>query len=244
VGDLSDGVLDASSVEPDTQFEDPATEPPVQSTNGSPRPMPELEPADPKGPAQREPDEGAAMTVELLSAVQRVERQIAVFHARAENYEQLIGQMQSRIEQLQGDQVQALLRPIIQRFASLHAQAAAAAEQAHERGEAAEKDFDFFAVAIEEAFGLVDIESVAARPSVEFDSSKHHAASVVVTDDPGLDRRIQRVLRQGFSYAGASRVFLPAQVSIYRYEPPTDSVTVSEEEQSPAAKPGEGASGD
>lgn len=160
----------------------------------------------------------------MTAALRSLETQVHGFHARAENYEQVIRQMQSRIEQLQGDQVQALLKPVIQRFAGLHAQATEASEKARERGETAEKDFSFFAVAIEEALGLVDIESVGAAPGVEFDSGKHHASRVVPTREADLDQRVQRVLRQGFTYAGAPRVFLPAQVSVFRYEepPPAD----------------------
>lgn len=156
----------------------------------------------------------------VTAALRGLEAQVQGFHARAENYEQIVRQMQSRIEQLQGDQVQALLKPVIQRFAGLHAQATEASENARERGESGEKDFSFFAVAIEEALGLVDIESVGAAPAVEFDSSKHHASRIVPTGDPELDQRVQRVLRQGFTYVGAPRVLLPAQVSVYRYAPP------------------------
>lgn len=152
--------------------------------------------------------------------VSGLEEQVRRFHVRAENFEQIIRQMQNRIEQLQGDQVQALLKPVIRRFAGLHSQAAEAAERARERGEKAEKDFDFFMDAIEEALGLIDVESVAAEPSAEFDPGKHHAARIVTTDDSEMDRRVQRVLRQGFTHVDADRVFLPAQVSVYRYQPP------------------------
>jgi molecular chaperone GrpE (heat shock protein) len=172
-------------------------------------------PADPATDA----DAASQVTVDILAAVRELDRQTRAFHARAQNYEQTIRQMQSRIEQLQGDQVQALLKPLIQQLAGLHAQAAEATEQALARGEAAEKDLRFFALAIEDALGLLDIESVAAAPSAEFDPSRHHALRAAPTDDPSLDRRIQRVLRQGFTYAGAPRVFLPARVTIYRYEP-------------------------
>lgn len=157
-------------------------------------------------------------SAELTVAVGVLEDQVRRFHVRAENYEQIIRQMQGRIERLQGDQIQALLKPVIRRFAGLHSQAAEAAERARERGERAEKDLDFFMDAIEEALGLIDVESVAAEPSAEFDPGKHHAARVVTTDDTEMDGRIQRVLRQGFTHVEAERVFLPAQVSVYRYQ--------------------------
>lgn len=180
----------------------------------------------------------------VAAALQGLEAQIQGFHARAENYEQIVRQMQNRIEQLQGDQVQALLKPVIQRFAGLHAQAVEASEKARERGESAEKDFGFFTVAIEEALGLVDIESVGAAPDVEFDSRKHHASRIVPTADPTLDQRVQRVLRQGFTYVGAPRVFLPAQVSVYRFEPAQPIADAEAPESSPTSEPGEGDPGE
>jgi molecular chaperone GrpE (heat shock protein) len=189
------------------------------------------------------PPDGSSLS-EVTAALKSLEAQVQGFHARAENYEQIIRQMQSRIEQLQGDQVQALLKPVIQRFAGLHAQATEASERARDRGESAEKDFSFFAVAIEEALGLVDIESVNAAPSVEFDSRKHHASRIVSTDDPELGKRVQRVLRQGFTYADAPRVFLPAQVSVYRYEPPQAPEDVETSEDVPTSEPGEGEPGE
>ncbi|MFE9242732.1 nucleotide exchange factor GrpE [Nocardiopsis sp. NPDC006938] len=177
-------------------------------------PAPELD-----GPPTESP-EAASGAGGVVAAVGGLEEQVRKFHARSENQEQIIRQMQSRIEQLQGDQVQALLKPVLRRFAGLHAQAAEAAERARERGEKSEKDFDFFMDAIEESLGLIDVESVEAAPLVEFDPKKHHAARVVPTEDVELDKRVQRVLRQGFSYVDADRVFLPAQVSVYRYQPP------------------------
>lgn len=181
----------------------------------------------------------------VAAALQGLETQIQGFHARAENYEQIVRQMQNRIEQLQGDQVQALLKPVIQRFAGLHAQAVEASEKARDRGELAEKDFGFFTVAIEEALGLVDIESVGAAPDVEFDSRKHHASRIVPTSDPNLDQRVQRVLRQGFTYVGAPRVFLPAQVSVYRFEPAQPPAANEEApENNPTSEPGEGDPGE
>ncbi|CCQ45052.1 hypothetical protein ARTSIC4J27_985 [Pseudarthrobacter siccitolerans] len=177
---------------------------------------------------------------EVTTALRNLEVQVQEFHGRAANYEQIIRQMQTRIEHLQGDQIQALLKPVIQRFAGLHAQAIEACGHARDRGEAAEKDFSFFAVAIEEALGLVDIESVQAAPSTEFDRRKHHVARVVATDVQELDGRIQRVLRQGFTYVDAPRVFIPAQVSVYRYEPPQAPAEAEPLENDPKNKHGEG----
>jgi molecular chaperone GrpE (heat shock protein) len=155
----------------------------------------------------------------VVAAVRDLEASTRSFHQRAEHYEATIRQMQGRIEELRGDQVQVLLKPVIQRIAALHAQAAEAEATAHERGEAGEKDFGFFAVSIEEALGLLDIETVGAAVGGTFGPG-HHAVRAVTTHDADLDGKVQRVLRQGFTYAGASRVLLPAQVAVYRFEEP------------------------
>lgn len=188
--------------------QEPAPEVPVPGAQ-----EPGTVPAPGQAPEAPEPDG-------VTAAVDGLAEQVRGFHARADNYEQIIRQMQNRIERLQGDQVQALLKPVIRRFAGLHSQAAEAAERARERGEKSEKDFDFFMDSIEEALGLIDVESVEAEPFTEFDPAKHHAARVVTTDDPEKDRRVHRVLRQGFTYVDADRVFLPAQVSVYKHEEP------------------------
>lgn len=213
---------------------------------GVPQPEPDVEVATGGSEAEEVgPTDSDSMSQKAVAAaLQGLEAQIQGFHARAENYEQIVRQMQNRIEQLQGDQVQALLKPVIQRFAGLHAQAVEASEKARGRGELAEKDFGFFTVAIEEALGLVDIESVGAAPGVEFDSRKHHASRIVPTADPTLDQRVQRVLRQGFTYVGAPRVFLPAQVSVYRFEPAQPLADEEAPENNPTSEPGEGDPGE
>ncbi|MGV1004587.1 MAG: nucleotide exchange factor GrpE [Candidatus Nanopelagicales bacterium] len=224
---------------------DDAAAPEPDESSGSPSDSAAAEPDDegalsPDGTADSQVPQESSKLDNVLAALDRIQAQVHGFHERAENYEQIIRQMQSRIEALQGDQVQALLRPVIQRFAGLHAQAMEASERARDHGEAAEKDFNFFAVAIEEALGLIDIESVSAAPSVEFDPRKHHAVRTVPTDDAALDKLVQRVLRQGFTYAGAPRVFLPAQVSVYRFEQEQPVADAPTPDTSPTSEPGEG----
>lgn len=190
-------------------------------------------------------DGGVSQLGNLSAAVQTLASQVQAFHQRAEKYELIIREMQGRLEQLQGDQVQALLKPVIQRLAGLHAQASEASENARDRGEDAEKDFNFFTVAIEEALGLLDIESVRAEVSGEFDPRAHHASRIIATDNAEQNNRIQRVVRQGFTYINAQRVFLPAQVSVYRYEPPPESPDPRDQKINPTSPPAdEGAPGE
>ncbi len=164
---------------------------------------------------------------ELLAMVSAIER----FHGRAEEYESIIRRMQSRIEELQADQVRELLKPVIVKLASLHSEMTDAKDRAQDRGDdVARKDYDFFATEIEDALSLLDIESIGAAPMDEFVASRHAARRRVDTDDPALDRRIAKVMRQGFTYVGAERVFLPAMVNVYRHvSPPQDASVVPAE---------------
>jgi len=163
--------------------------------------------------------ESSTTTVALESvrdAVDALGRQFGAFHDRAEQYEARIRSMQAQIEDLQRDQVQALLKPIITKLAALHAHAAEAEARAADAPETALKDLSFFGVSIEETLGLLDVDSVGATPGAPFDVTRHHAVRSVATTDAAADRTIQRVIRQGFGYAGAPRVLLPAQVAIFR----------------------------
>ncbi|OBG82672.1 nucleotide exchange factor GrpE [Mycobacterium sp. E802] len=148
------------------------------------------------------------------------------FHERAEQYESIIRRMQARIEELQADQVRELLKPVILKLASLHTEAAAAEERASARADdSARKDFDYFVSEIEETLGLLDVESIGVSAVDEFDASRHAARRRVETDDPSLDLRIAKVIRQGFTFVGAQRVFVPAMVNVYRYVPPASAET-------------------
>lgn len=219
-------VLDATVVgfgEAERASDDPGT--PAQP-DGSAGPDEELFDTAPKvdgsaavADSAPEIDLATAMTA-LAAAVDAVASQASQFHARSEHQEHLIREMQSRIENLQGDQIRVLLKPLIQALATLHSQSAEAETRAGERGDESERDFEFFSTKLEEALSLLDIEPVGAQVGGVFDAKVHHATRVVATDDETRDRTIQRVLRQGFIYTGSTRPLLPAQVSIFKFEPP------------------------
>lgn len=163
-------------------------------------------------------------------ALRGVEVQIARFHDRMERQEHIIRTMQERIAELQGDQVLALLKPTLIRFASLHAQATDAAGAAQERAERAANDLAFFATAIEESLGLLGMESVGATSGDPFDSSRHAATGTAPTSQLALDKTVSRVVRQGFTFTDAKRVTIPAQVTVYRYDEtlaPADASTAA-----------------
>jgi molecular chaperone GrpE (heat shock protein) len=169
----------------------------------------------PGAPVDGLPVDDPALSSEISAMAQAIER----FHHRAEQYESVIRRMQSRIEELQGDQVRELLKPVILKLAALHTEARKSEQAATDRGDAAtQKDFDFFVTDIEETLGLLDIESIGAAGLDVFDPAKHAARRRVDTTDVSLDRRLERVLRQGFTYVGAERVFMPAMVTVYRHQ--------------------------
>lgn len=166
---------------------------------------------------QNSEHEGSAQE-SVAAALAALEMQTGRFHERAERQEQIIRTMQERIVQLQGDQMLSLLKPALLRFAALHAQAQEAAETARDRGEKAANDLAFFATTVDEALGLLDLDSVGAVTGAAFDGTRHSATGAVPTADPHLDRTIVRVVRQGFSYPDVPRATIPAQVTVYRYD--------------------------
>lgn len=169
------------------------------------------------GEHQLQPEEVSSSAEELAAMARALER----FHGRAEQYESIIRRMQNRIEELQSDQIRELLKPVIIKLASLHTEATEASNRATEREEdLAQKDFDYYIREIEEALSLLNIESIDASPLDEFVAAKHAARRRIATEDPSLDRKVAKVLRQGFTFVGAERVFLPAMVNVYRYAPP------------------------
>lgn len=197
---------------------------------------------DEQDPNDSKVPEGAAQE-QQRAPWESFEEQLRGFHERSARQEEIIRLMQQRVTELQGDQVQALLRPVLRRFAGLHAQAADARDGAAERGEKAVNDFSYFMIAIEEALEMIDLESVGAQAGGPFSPDTQHASSAVATGDPTLARTIQRVVSQGFKYADSDRAVVPAQVVVYRYDeklgevPAPTEVTSSSAEATEASAP-------
>lgn len=164
--------------------------------------------------------EGAAVD-EILTAVGELASRLDRFNERAQAQEALIQKMQERITELQGDQVRALLSPLFQELASLHADLleAAAKDYSLLPPERLPKELSFLVDRVETALELVGLESVKAAPGIEFDSRLHSAARRVPTGDPSLDRHIERVQRQGFTFPGAAKASLYARVTVYSFDP-------------------------
>ena len=154
-----------------------------------------------------------------------LDKNVRALSDRSEFYEDLVRKLQNRVESLQVDQVQQLLGPVLTRLAILVTQSADAAQLAriHGEGYRADVEFEYFHDALLETLDLVGVESVGAAPGAPFDRSVHASRKTVRTGEQGLDWTVAKVLRQGLVRAGGERAFLPAQVSVYRYDADLDS---------------------
>lgn len=180
-----------------------------------------------KFPSSAQVIEGQATvtSTQIVQLLGDLDGSVRAFTDRAEFYEDLVRKLQNRVESLQVDQVQQLLGPVLTRLAILITQSADAAQLAriHGEGYRADVEFEYFHDALLETLDLVGVESVGAAPGAPFDRSVHASRKTVRTGEQGLDWTIAKVLRQGLVRAGAERAFLPAQVSVYRYDAGLDS---------------------
>jgi len=95
--------------------------------------------------------------------------------------------------------------------------------RAHGEGYQADVEFEFFHDSLIEALDLIGIDSVGVKPGDTFDRAVHASRKSVRTGERALDWTVAKVLRQGLIRPGAERAFLPAQVSVYRYDAALDT---------------------
>jgi molecular chaperone GrpE (heat shock protein) len=184
-----------------------------------------------------EDTEVATQLEELRSSVMAVAEAIAglradfsTFQERSAAQESLIARMQQRIEELQGDQVRALLSPVYQELASLHADLTEAAGKDYSvlPPERLPRELSFLVSRVDTALQLLGLESVGAAAGVEFDSRLHSAVRRVPTGRASLDGMIEDVQRQGFIFPGAAKASMYARVTVYAYDPTIDDGTMDE----------------
>jgi molecular chaperone GrpE (heat shock protein) len=162
---------------------------------------------------------GGLRTIE--ETLRGLEASVERFHERSAAHDDLVHRMQQRIDDLQRDQVRALLSPIYEELASLQADLAEVAgrEWTGSDPDSLGKELTFLVTRVDSALHLLGLESVGAATGVEFDSRLHAAARRVPTGDPALDRTIERVYRQGFTFPGAKKVSMHARVTVYEFDP-------------------------
>ena len=184
-----------------------------------------------------EDTEVATQLEELRSSVMAVAEAIAglradfsTFQERSAAQESLIARMQQRIEDLQGDQVRALLSPVYQELASLHADLTEAAGKDYSviPPERLARELSFLVSRVDTALQLLGLESVGAAAGVQFDSRLHSAVRRVPTGRESLEGMIEDVQRQGFIFPGAAKASMYARVTVYTYDPTIDDGTMDE----------------
>ena len=149
--------------------------------------------------------------------------------------QEVIGQMQSRIESLQGDRVRVLLGPVVTELANLCAAFAEAAERDYERlgFDRVRKEFTLLGDRLESTIDVLGAVSVDARVGDPFDSRVHQALKQVPTGDASLDKTIANVIRQGFTFDPDGKPALYARVSVYLFDPTLDTPTEASTDTEP-----------
>jgi molecular chaperone GrpE (heat shock protein) len=163
--------------------------------------------------------------------------QLKTFQRRAQGYEEIIRGLNAKVLKLQADQIQELFGPVLRQLAQMLTLAVEGeAEARHPSpGYSAQVEFESFISSLTDALEMMGVSPVEAVLGGPFDATKHSARRVIVTQDPALGSTIARVFRQGLIRHGAERAFLPAQVSIYRYE--AAELSASGASEVPAAEP-------
>ncbi|MCZ2817259.1 nucleotide exchange factor GrpE [Modestobacter sp. VKM Ac-2984] len=155
------------------------------------------------------------------AALAELRGQVERFHDRAQAQEQVIERMQERIEDLQADQVRALLGPVATELATLHGELSeiAGRDPATMTAEQLAKEVGMLVHRVESGLELLGMETVGAAPGVAFDRRWHTATRRVPTGDPDRDGTIAAVVRQGFGAEGSTRATVMARVTIHQYDP-------------------------
>lgn len=175
----------------------------------------------PPGPAIEPPAGDPDALTSLRLSVDRLVTEVERLHERSSADKDVIQRMQARIEELQRDQVRALLGPVVSELANLHGTCADAATRDYVRlgPERVRKEFMLLGEHVETALDLLGAVSVDAQPGESFDSRLHTAVRQVPTDDQDLDARIESVVRQGFFLGSTTKPALYARVTVHRYDP-------------------------
>jgi molecular chaperone GrpE (heat shock protein) len=169
-------------------------------------------------------EELRSSVVAVTAAIAGLRTDFSTFQQRSAAQESLIARMQQRIEELQGDQVRALLSPVYQELASLHADLTEAAGKDYSvlPPERLPRELSFLVSRVDTALQLLGLESVGAAAGVQFDSRLHSAVRRVPTGRKSLDGVIEDVQRQGFIFPGAAKASMYARVTVYAHDPTID----------------------
>jgi molecular chaperone GrpE (heat shock protein) len=173
--------------------------------------------------------------VAVTDAMAGIRADISMFQERSAAQESLITRMQQRIDELQGDQVRALLSPVYRELASLHADLLEAAGKDYSvlPPERLPRELSFLLSRVDTTLHLLGLESVGAAAGVPFDSRLHSAVRRVPTGRKSLDGVIATVQRQGFTFPGAAKASMYARVTVYAYDSTIDADTLDQHMSQP-----------
>ena len=149
----------------------------------------------------------------------RLTEVITDFHERSRESDELIRKLRARIEVLEAEQTLLNSKPLVRKLARMHAGLAYPKAKPDSGVYWDSDDLANGVLAMEDVLDEMDVKSIEAKIGDHYDASKHNAKDVVITDDPNLDKTINRVITQGFTYINSPRVLFPADVVIAKYEP-------------------------
>jgi molecular chaperone GrpE (heat shock protein) len=172
-------------------------------------------------PAEDRPTPAAQELAAQTAELQDLRRAVEAFHDRSRAQEDVIGRMQARIEDLQADQVRALLGPVATQLATLHGELSELGSRDADATTTAQvlREVGLLVQRVEAGLESLGMETVDAAPGVPFDRRRHTAVRRVPTGDRELDQTVASVVRQGFCTEGAERASVMARVTVFQYDP-------------------------
>lgn len=127
--------------------------------------------------------------------------------------------LNDRIEELQGDQVNALLKPAATEIYRVLSQVDRWCSQVELTGSIKpDKRFDFIIDGLIEALEALGLNEIPVYIGDAFNKKIHHGSQTIETDDVMKDKTIAQVLQRAFSFTNAGKTAFPASVAVYAYK--------------------------
>ncbi|MEH0147075.1 nucleotide exchange factor GrpE [Corynebacterium sp. Q4381] len=79
--------------------------------------------------------------------------------------------------------------------------------------------YEYFEQQLEEALIALGFEEVDAAPGTPYDRKRHKTVAVEKTADESQNDTIHKVLARGYGHPASVKPSVPAEVSVYRYDP-------------------------
>jgi molecular chaperone GrpE (heat shock protein) len=121
----------------------------------------------------------------------------------------------------QGELQQAVLpifRDLIRLYDDLKSTASKYSDRAAADGESVVKDLSLYGETVVDILYRYGVEQIEARAGDDFDSKEHKAVAAAPTAEQGQDRKISRIIRDGFR--AEARIIRNVEVEVLRYATP------------------------